>query len=489
MSTRYVWGRYTRTTQTYPVYIYRAVESNIDTDSAWVDIDSSNGYQFYIGSGYRIQQSTGTLILTGYSNYVGGYGSNGKVFGSGYMDSYGESSGDIFYYGISWTQRDQIGGVGFHLEPSGGATQITTQLYQDYEVEYVRGTLVGYSSSSSRSAHPDNQWDGTYWYVYSGQDSIDPAGVSIPDEITGGTSIVVSVSPGSGKTQGGTVSYSYQYKFGDNGAWSSLITTTATQYMLAIPIGTTNVQVRIQARDDIGFTSSDYYYSDTVEVVNGNPPSITSDLGQSPYDMGKITEPFTFNYTVSDQDYNDRLTVYELLASEDESFTGGIERTNVSPGTTIEYGVFDYLASEGKITEEAVFQLLPHDVLMAAGVYAEDSYKNQSNVFVVNFTKVINEITITFKKPLTVEGNISSGVIYTIGYIPEDAEFNVKATNNANDDEPIWQDVTYEVNHQLIFEFDNVEAQKGFAFNFLLHAKRGRSNEGGYIDTIMGAFE
>ena len=95
MSTRYVWGRYTRTTQTYPVYIYRAVESNIDTDSAWVDIDSSNGYQFYIGSGYRIQQSTGTLILTGYSNYVGGYGSNGKVFGSGYMDSYGESSGDL----------------------------------------------------------------------------------------------------------------------------------------------------------------------------------------------------------------------------------------------------------------------------------------------------------------------------------------------------------------------------------------------------------
>ena len=489
MSTRYVWGRYTRTTQTYPVYIYRAVESSISGQSAWIDLSSDNSYTFYMGNGYRISSSNGSLSLTSYSLCKGGYGSNGSVYGSGYIfPDKGISGSPPLYYGNSWTQRDQIGGVGFHLEGS-NTKSITTQLYQDYEVEYIRGPLVGYSSSSSRSAHPDNQWDGTYWYVYSGQDSIDPAGVSIPDEITGGTSIVVSVSPGSGKTQGGTVSYSYQYKFGDNGAWSSLITTTATQYMLAIPIGTTNVQVRIQARDDIGFTSSDYYYSDTVEVVNGNPPSITSDLGQSPYDMGKITEPFTFNYTVSDQDYNDRLTVYELLASEDESFTGGIERTNVSPGTTIEYGVFDYLASEGEITEEAVFQLLPHDVLMAAGVYAKDSYKNQSNVFVVNFTKVINEITITFKKPLAVEGNISSGVIYTIGYIPEDAEFSVKATNNANDDEPIWQDVTYEVNHQLIFEFDNIEAQKGFAFNFLLHAKRGRSNEGGYIDTIMGAFE
>lgn len=484
MSTRYVWGRYTRTTQTYPVTAYRAVETEMGSNQV-IDLVSSDGYTFQIGSGYRISQYNGEVTVTGATTYTGGWGHNGDIFGTGYVPS---PSG--VFYGRNWKQGDQIGGVGFYIKPSSGnMTQITSQAYTDYEVEYIRGPLVGYSSSSSRSAHPDNQWDGTYWYVYSGQDSIDPAGVSIPDEITGGTSIVVSVSPGSGKTQGGTVSYSYQYKFGDNGAWSSLITTTATQYMLAIPIGTTNVQVRIQARDDIGFTSSDYYYSDTVEVVNGNPPSITSDLGQSPYDMGKITEPFTFNYTVSDQDYNDRLTVYELLASEDESFSGGIERTNVSPGTTIEYGVFDYLASEGKITEEAVFQLLPHDVLMAAGVYAEDSYKNQSNVFVVNFTKVINEITITFKKPLAVEGNISSGVIYTIGYIPEDAEFSVKATNNANDDEPIWQDVTYEVNHQLIFEFDNIEAQKGFAFNFLLHAKRGRSNEGGYIDTIMGAFE
>lgn len=484
MSTRYVWGRYTRTTQTYPVTAYRAVEVAAPSNMV-IDLQSSKDYMFTLGTGYRISQSDGTVSVTGYTNYQGGWGHNGDVFGSGYIPAAGN-----VYYGRNWTQKDEIGGLGFYLKPgSGSMTQITSQAYTDYEVEYVRGPLVGYSSSSSRSAHPDNQWDGTYWYVYSGQDSIDPAGVSIPDEITGGTSIVVSVSPGSGKTQGGTVSYSYQYKFGENGAWSSLITTTATQYMLAIPIGTTSVQVRIQARDDIGFTSSDYYYSDTVEVVNGNPPSITSDLGQSPYDMGKITEPFTFNYTVSDQDYNDRLTVYELLASEDESFAGGIERTNVSPGTTIEYGVFDYLASEGKITEEAVFQLLPHDVLMAAGVYAKDSYKNQSNTFVVNFIKVINEITVTFKEPLAVEGNISNGVLYTIGYLPEDAEFSVKATNNANDDEPIWQDVTYEVNHQLIFEFDNIEAQKGFAFNFLLHAKRGSSNEGGYIDTIMGAFE
>lgn len=484
MSTRYVWGRYTRTTQTYPVTAYRAVETEMGSNQV-IDLVSSDGYTFQIGSGYRISQYNGEVTVTGATTYTGGWGHNGDVFGTGYVPS---PSG--VFYGRSWTQGDNIGGIGFYLKPgSGNMTQITSQAYTDYEVEYIRGPLVGYSSSSSRSAHPDNQWDGTYWYVYSGQDSIDPAGVSIPDEITGGTSIVVSVSPGSGKTQGGTVSYSYQYKFGESGAWSSLITTTATQYMLAIPIGTTSVQVRIQARDDIGFTSSDYYYSDTVEVVNGNPPSITSDLGQSPYDMGKITEPFTFNYTVSDQDYNDRLTVYELLASEDESFAGGIERTNVSPGTTIEYGVFDYLASEGKITEEAVFQLLPHDVLMAAGVYAKDSYKNQSNTFVVNFIKVINEITVTFKKPLAVEGNISNGVLYTIGYLPEDAEFSVKATNNANDDEPIWQDVTYEVNHQLIFEFDNIEAQKGFAFNFLLHAKRGSSNEGGYIDTIMGAFE
>lgn len=488
MSTRYVWGRYTRTSQTYPVTAYRAVETQLPSSKAF-DLISDNGYKFYLGSGYRLSQYDGMFTVTGASLYTGGLGHAGEVFGTGYIPNYYQNPSPEILYGANWKQINNIGGIGFALQPSNKSiTQINAQQYTDYEIEYIRGPLVGYSSSSSRSAHPDDQWDGTYWYVYSGQDSIDAAGVSIPSKITGGTNIIVTVAPGSGKIYGGNVSYSYQYKFGDNGAWNSLIITTATQYTLAIPIGTTNVQVRIQAKDDVGFTSSDYSYSETVEVVNGAPPSISSPLGDSPYNMGKITEPFTFEYTVSDTDFTDRLTVYELIISEDETYTSGLQRENVSPGGKFNFEVFSYLANQEKITEGAVFQMLPHDVNMAAEVYAVDSYENQSNTFTVTFIKTISEIDVTLKKPLAVEGSITEGVIYVIGFLPDDSDFIAEATNNANDEEPVWQDITYEVNHHVIFEFNNIEAIKGYAFNFRLHAKRGGSNEGGYIDSIMGAF-
>lgn len=141
-------------------------------------------------------------------------------------------------------------------------------------LEYSQGsTLQGTVSSANSWAYPSDGSSGSNWYVYQGADSIDPAAVSIPASIQGGTSIDITVTPSTGKKYGGTVSYTYQYKL-DNGGWQALSgPTTETTQQLTVPKGTASVQVQVRAQDNLGFTSSTWVASETVAVTNNQPPT------------------------------------------------------------------------------------------------------------------------------------------------------------------------------------------------------------------------
>lgn len=134
-------------------------------------------------------------------------------------------------------------------------------------------TLQGTVSNASSGAYPNNGSSGGSWYVYQGSDVIDPAAVSIPASIQGGTSIDITVTPSTGKKYGGTVSYTYQYRL-NGGAWHALSgPTTATTQQLTVPKGTASVQVQVRAQDNLGFTSSTWVASETVAVTNNQPPT------------------------------------------------------------------------------------------------------------------------------------------------------------------------------------------------------------------------
>lgn len=139
---------------------------------------------------------------------------------------------------------------------------------------YVQGsTNLGLVTNANSGAYPNNSYSGSNWYVYQGADTIDPASVTIPASIQGGTSIDITVTPSTGKKYGGTVSYTYQYKL-DNGAWQALSgPTTATTQQLTVPKGTASVQVQVRAQDNLGFTSSTWVASETVAVTNNQPPT------------------------------------------------------------------------------------------------------------------------------------------------------------------------------------------------------------------------
>lgn len=476
MSTRYIWGQYTIQQQTYPYTYY---VDTYNTGSGKYRTAGGSGDKVYLYSRYSFSSSTGYFSGSGGIIITMGAGMAGRKYGSGY---YPPKSGDTGYnarykliYSSSWIGRDYWAAEGFCVEAASwrgyyAQAQMGTEIYE------VQGSLLGYVSSNNSGAYPSNGKANGSWYVSQGSDSIDPKSVEIPETINGGSMITITISPSSSQKTGPTVSYVIQYKFGD-GRWQTLTTTSATQYSLSIPMDTSTVQVRVQAKDASNFVSSDYVMSKKVEVINGKPPTITSDLGDSPIDLGQVSEAFYFEYTVTDPDYGDTSTVTEKLDAGQASKTA--TRQNVASYTKIECEL---------AKEDSVFQIIPNEEKSIITISAVDSHKQVSNTYTVTFTKYVDEVTITLKDPMIISGDITTGVIYMAGYIPEDAIFSVKVTNNANDEEPTWQDVTYQVRHNQSFDLMNHRAIAGTAFNFVMYAKRGESKQAGYIDDIIGAF-
>ena len=142
----------------------------------------------------------------------------------------------------------------------------------NFSLPLSKGTFQSYVSSANSAQYPSDGPSGNVWYTEQGSDNIDASAVSIPSTIMGGTQITITVTPGTGKVYDGTVSYIYQVKLG-SGSWQTIATTTATTRTYTVPYGTESIQVRVQAKDDIGFTSSDYVTSSSVTVINNQPPT------------------------------------------------------------------------------------------------------------------------------------------------------------------------------------------------------------------------
>lgn len=473
MSTRYVWGVYTREVRTGYRTVYEEYKENIGR----FQFNMTDGQSYSIGSGYYFSKYSGSYSTTGNSYYTFKNQSL-TVRGAGYITA---TSGAM-YYGSRWQEY-----TASNLVNGTNTMKYTTTTTQEQYTYYVRGSLTGYVTSSNSGQYPSDDYTGSTWYTRLGLDSIDAKSVTIPSQIDGGTMINISIEPATNLLGNTTISYVVQYRFND-GAWNTLTTTTATQYTLSVPMDTQTVQVRVQAKDNVGFTSTDYTTSETVSVTNGDPPVVSSDLGSSPYDMGQVSEPFTFEYTVTDPDYGDSATIEETLYFGENLGTATSEKENILSGSKLSFSLFQDLATKEELTINDIFLLVPNETQLYASVKATDSHGLESEEYKVTFEKYVDEVTIKLDPPLSVTGSITNGVVYVNGYIPTDAEFYVHVTNNANDEEPIWQDITVDVLAGRVFKFTNAKAESGASFSFIVHAKRGESKEGGFIDSVVGAF-
>ena len=204
--------------------------------------------------------------------------------------------------------------------------------------------------------------------------------------------------------------------------------------------------------------------SDDGSVQTNTAPTISSPSGNSGVNLGSKAAAFNFQYTPSDAD-GDKLTVTEKT------------RSNVTSGTQLTFECASTAAEFQKILNGS------HTITI------EVSDGKEKATFTATFTKAVTGASITLDEPLAVEGDITVAILTVTGDIPADADYTVEATNNANDSNPVWQDVTTEVKNGTNIVFENHENTNGAAFNFRITVDRGASNTGGYITGVSGAFQ
>jgi len=204
--------------------------------------------------------------------------------------------------------------------------------------------------------------------------------------------------------------------------------------------------------------------SDDGTVSTNTPPEIT--CGTT--DLGTKSADFSVVYSVSDAD-GDSLTVTEKLdALTHRTFTAenGVENTFNVGGVA--------------------FQKLlngPHTM----SISVSDGKEETSHALI--FTKSVTEAGITLAEPMAADGPIELCVLSVTGEIPEDANYKVEVTNNANDPTPLWEDCTNAVKSGLNHVFENKSAANGFAFSFWIAASRGESGQSGFITSVQGGFQ
>ena len=144
----------------------------------------------------------------------------------------------------------------------------------------TQGDFLGYISSESPDAYPQDGVSGNYWYSDRTAITVSPpSSISVsPNPPKGGSN--VSVSWGAASSGGGAISNYELSKRLDGGGWTVVGTYGGSTRTVSVPVakGTETITFRVRAKDANGYWS-DYKTSGTYTVKNntapGAPESIT----------------------------------------------------------------------------------------------------------------------------------------------------------------------------------------------------------------------
>ena len=292
-----------------------------------------------------------------------------------------------------------------------------------------------------------------------------PPSIAVPKDVKGGSTLVISWTAAS-DSDGNLSGYILERSTDGGSAYTQVYKGNALTYTDTITNGWYTVMYRVKAYDTEGLESG--YTTSAIRTVRYN---VAPAINASSTNLGEKNAPFDFTYTVTDAD-GDTLTVAEKLDGKTTA-----TRTGLASGTALTF--------EQASTADGFLRILngSHTIKITANDGKESTSLNAT------FTKSVTSASVTLTTPLAVDGDITVAILQVSGSIPNDAAFKAEATNNALDDSPVWQDVTAEVRKGMNIVFENQTASAGAAFNFRISVERGASGEGGYIDSVSGAFQ
>lgn len=374
---------------------------------------------------------------------------------------------------ISWAKSsdDESNLSGYKVERSTNGGWSWSQIYQGTATSTTDNIAFGTTSVMYRVKAYDTEGLESGWRTSSLVTVVNnnapsaPPSIAVPKDVKGGSTLVISWTAAS-DSDGNLSGYILERSTDGGSAYTQVYKGNALTYTDTIANGWSTVMYRVKAYDTGGMESG--YTTSAIRTVRYN---VAPAINASSTNLGEKNVPFDFTYTVTDAD-GDTLTVTEKLDGKTTN-----TRTGLASGTALTF--------EQASTADGFLRILngSHTIKITANDGKESTSLNAT------FTKSVTSASVTLTTPLAVDGDITVAILQVSGSIPNDAAFKTEATNNALDDSPVWQDVTAEVRKGTNIVFENQTASAGAAFNFRISVERGASGEGGYIDSVSGAFQ
>ena len=374
---------------------------------------------------------------------------------------------------ISWAKSSDAESnlAGYKVERSTDGGWSWSRIYQGTATSTTDSIAFGTTSVMYRVKAYDTEGLESGWRTSSRVTVVNnnapsaPPSIAVPKDVKGGSTLVISWTAAS-DSDGNLSGYILERSTDGGSAYTQVYKGNALTYTDTITNGWSTVMYRVKAYDTEGLESG--YTTSAIRTVRYN---VAPAINASSTSLGEKNAPFSFAYTVTDAD-GDTLTVTEKLDGKTTA-----TRTGLASGTALTF--------EQASTADGFLRILngSHTIKITANDGKESTSLNAT------FTKSVTSASVTLTTPLAVDGDITVAILQVSGSIPNDAAFKAEATNNALDDSPVWQDVTAEVRKGMNIIFENQTASAGAAFNFRISVERGASGEGGYIDSVSGAFQ
>lgn len=358
--------------QTYP---YMCPINGTTSDDTVVNKRVSYGFDRYMSTG----EKNGTIKLDPGIGYV--------AEGACIYQAYRNAS-DYFWWLTE--QSTSKGYTEYSLGPQSGYDDDGRGSIYEVNGEYRQGpgSFIAYVSSASASAYPNYGVSGSYYYIAETQDNIDPTKVTIPDFISFGDTITITVTPSEDAVASsyGSISYRYEYSTNNGGSWQLINTTTSTTQQFTVPEDATRLKVRVRSSDNIGYTSADYVESKEVTISAAGSLAISGE----DKDLGTVTSGIDFY--VSSEDVTEALVTIS---------TGGYSwKFTAQVGQTYTIDIFDLVNGSNTVTITATAEVVS-GTLTATRTY---QYTKTAQEFESGNAYAINQNGSVFYPLLVAEG-------------------------------------------------------------------------------------
>lgn len=275
------------------------------------------------------------------------------------------------------------------------------------------------SSNILVSDTPDSE--GYYTIVWNNNPTTPPS-IAVPETVRSGKNLDITWSA-SVDPDGDQVSYELERQH-NNGGWTKIYSGNATKHTDTGITGDMNtVAYRVRAKDSKGAYSA-YTTSPTRTVTHNVDPTISG----TNQNLGAISTPPSYQYTVGDNDEADTLKVVESL--------DGVEVRTIENAERKKSYTFALTAAQ--------FSGLTGQHTMSIKV--TDSAGN-SVTRTITFTRNVSRIDFDWKVGDTTAA--AEKILVSMRYNAHEDDVLVQVCNNFNDASPAWETVTVGLKHMF----------------------------------------